>query len=122
MIINVAAGVKHVDEDLLDVGRAFCARESRIARGIMLPAALPFVCAGVRIGLSHALVGIIGAEIIAVITGLGGLVIGYANSFQMAEMIVPILFVMFLAVTITGLMNRAQRYFSRWEPAVDAEE
>jgi ABC-type nitrate/sulfonate/bicarbonate transport system permease component len=115
VILNTAAGVKSVDRDLIEVGRSFCMSERKIAWGIMLPAALPFIFAGIRIGLSHALVGIIGAEIIAVITGLGGLIILYANQFKMPEMIVPILFIMALAVTITSLMNRAQRYFTRWE-------
>lgn len=115
VILNTAAGVKSVDKDLVEVGKSFCMSERKIAWGIMLPAALPFIFAGIRIGLSHALVGIIGAEIIAVVTGLGGLVIKYANQFKMAEMIVPILFIMAIAVSITSAMNRAQRYFTRWE-------
>ena len=115
IIYNTATGVKNVDEELVEVGRSFCATRRKIATSIVLPAALPLIFAGLRIGLSHALVGVIGAEIIVVITGLGGLVIRYADNFQMANMFVPIIFIATLAVLITAGMNRFQTVFRRWE-------
>ena len=115
IIYNTATGVKNVDEELVEVGRSFCATRRKIATSLVLPAALPLIFAGLRIGLSHALVGVIGAEIIVVITGLGGLVIRYADNFQMANMFVPIIFIATLAVLITAGMNRFQTVFRRWE-------
>jgi NitT/TauT family transport system permease protein len=115
IIYNTTVGVKNVDEELVDVGRSFNASRRKIALSIVLPGALPLIFAGLRIGLSNALVGVIGAEIIAVITGLGGLVITFADRFQMANMFVPIIVIMFLAVGINMAMNRAQRLFRRWE-------
>lgn len=115
IIYNTMTGVKNVDPELVDVGRSFAASRSKIAMSIIFPAALPLIFAGLRIGLSGALVGIIGAEIIAVITGLGGLVIEFADRFQMAEMFVPIIFIAGLAVAITAGMNRVQTIFNRWE-------
>ena len=115
IIYNTATGVKNVDEELVEVGRSFCASRRKIATSVVIPGALPLIFAGLRIGLSHALVGVIGAEIIVVITGLGGLVIRYANRFQMANMFVPIIFITLLAVAITAAMNRFQTFFRRWE-------
>lgn len=115
IIYNTMTGVKNVDEDLIDVGRSFAASRRKVAMSIILPGALPLVFAGLRIGLSGALVGIIGAEIIAVITGLGGLVIRFADRFQMADMFVPIIFIAGLAVMVTAGMGRIQRIFNRWE-------
>lgn len=115
IIYNTMTGVKNVDQELIDVGLSFSASRRKIAASIIFPAALPLIFAGLRIGLSGALVGIIGAEIIAVITGLGGLVIEYADRFQMAEMFVPIIFIAGLAVAITAGMNRVQAIFNQWE-------
>lgn len=115
IIYNTMTGVKNVDPELIDVGRSFAASRSKIASSIIFPGALPLVFAGLRIGLSGALVGIIGAEIIAVITGLGGLVIEFADRFRMADMFVPIIFIAGLAVAITAGMNRIQAVFNRWE-------
>jgi ABC-type nitrate/sulfonate/bicarbonate transport system permease component len=119
IIYNTSTGVKNVDPDLIEVAKTFCAGERKIATSVILPAAFPLIFAGLRIGLSHALVGIIGAEIIAVITGLGGLVIVYADRFQMANMFVPIIVIMMLAVTITAGMNRIQKRVSRWQIQID---
>lgn len=115
IIYNTMTGVKNVDPELVEVGLSFVASRRKIAFSIILPAALPLIFAGLRIGLSGALVGIIGAEIIAVITGLGGLVIRFADRFQMANMFVPIIFIAGLAVLLTAGMNRVQTVFNRWE-------
>ncbi|REK10654.1 MAG: ABC transporter permease subunit, partial [Actinobacteria bacterium] len=115
IIYNTMTGVKNVDPELIDVGRSFAASRRKVASSIIFPGALPLIFAGLRIGLSGALVGIIGAEIIAVITGLGGLVIEFADRFQMAEMFVPIIFIAALAVAITAGMNRIQNIFNQWE-------
>ncbi|MDH3463565.1 MAG: ABC transporter permease subunit, partial [Acidimicrobiia bacterium] len=115
IIYNTSTGVKNVDPDLIEVGLSFNASQRKIASSIIFPGALPLIFAGLRIGLSGALVGIIGAEIIAVITGLGGLVIEYADRFQMANMFVPIIFIAGIAVLITAGMNRVQTIFNRWE-------
>ena len=116
IIYNTATGVKNVDEELVEVGRSFCATRRKIASSIV-PARRS--AAGLRRAPHRTVpwrwVGVIGAEIIVVITGLGGLVIRYADNFQMANMFVPIIFIATLAVLITAGMNRFQTVFRRWE-------
>jgi ABC-type nitrate/sulfonate/bicarbonate transport system permease component len=119
VIINTASGVKNVDQELVDVGRSFAANERQIMRTVVLPASVPFIFAGIRVAMSQALVGIIGAELLAVITGLGGLVIRYANTFQTARMYVPILAIIVIALILTETMRRLHRRFSRWESTVE---
>lgn len=115
VIINTAAGVKNVDEELVDTAKAYCANERQIMRTVVLPGSVPFIFAGLRVALSQGLVGVIGAEYLAVITGLGGLVITSANAFQTARMFVPIVVIVVIALALTETMRRLQRRFSRWE-------
>lgn len=115
IIISTAAGVKSVDQELLDVGRAFCANERQLTRTIILPAALPFIFAGIRLAMSQAIVGVIGAEFLVVITGLGGMILTYANSFQTANMFVPIIAIVAISIVMTSLLGGAQHRINRWQ-------
>lgn len=71
-LLNSAAGVAAIDRNLLETARAFCTPRRRIFRHILLPAAAPYVVAGVRLGLGMALKGMIIAEM-WVTFGTGGL-------------------------------------------------
>ena len=55
IILNTAAGVRNVDESLIEVGRSFQASESQMFREIILPGSLPFIAAGIRIGFDAPL-------------------------------------------------------------------
>jgi ABC-type nitrate/sulfonate/bicarbonate transport system permease component len=121
IIVNTMAGVKQVDGELIDVARVNCASERQIMRSVILPAALPFVFAGIQVALAQALVGVIVAEMTAVVTGLGGLIIHYAQFFQTAKLFVPILAVMALSIVLTALLRMLQRRIAPWA-TVDLRE
>jgi NitT/TauT family transport system permease protein len=114
VIINTVAGVKNVDRELIDVGRVACASERQMVATIVLPAALPFIFAGIRVAMSQALVGVIVAEMTAIITGLGGMIIRFANFFQTANLFVPILAIMAVSVGLTTLLKWLERRLMPW--------
>ena len=122
VIINTMAGVKNVDRELLDVGRVACASERQMVATIVLPAALPFVFAGIRVALSQALVGVIVAEMTAIITGLGGMIIRFANFFQTANLFVPILAIMAVSVGLTAFLKWLERRLMPWDQRHTEEE
>lgn len=122
VIINTMAGVKNVDHELLDVGTAACASERQMVTTIVLPASLPFIFAGIRVALSQALVGVIVAEMTAIITGLGGMIIRFANFSQTANLFVPILAIMVVSVGLTSLLQWLERRLMPWDRRHVAEE
>ena len=115
IIINTMQGVKEVDPELIDVGRVNCASERQIFRTIIIPASLPYIFTGLQVGLGQALIGVIVAEMTAIITGLGGLVLRYANFFETAKMFVPILYIATFSVLLTTLMRYLRKRFAPWE-------
>jgi NitT/TauT family transport system permease protein len=114
LMINTIAGVKHVDKELIDGGRSFCASELQIMRTIILPATLPFIFAGIRIGFSAAWVGCIVAEMTAIITGVGGLLLESASRFRTADVFVAIFGIMIVAVTIQWFTSRLEGWLTPW--------
>ena len=117
LIINTIAGVKHVDAELIDGGRAFTANEWQIMRTIVIPASLPFIFAGLRIGFSAAWVGCIVAEMTALITGVGGLLLEASARFRTAEVFVAIFGIMAVAVTIQFFTARLEYWLTPWSRA-----
>lgn len=115
MIINTLAGVRNVDPELIDTGRSFTATERQLVRTIILPAALPYMFAGLRIAFASAWVGVIVAEMTASLSGVGGLILIFAHRFQTANMFVPIVFIMIVGVSIQGVFNVAQRRMTVWQ-------
>ena len=119
MIINTIAGVKHVDPELIDGGRSFNASEAQIIRTIIFPGSLPFVFAGLRIAFSSAWVGVIVAEMTALLAGIGGMIAKAADRFRTAEVFVPILFIMAVGVSVQWFTSWLQRRMTPWEEPVE---
>jgi ABC-type nitrate/sulfonate/bicarbonate transport system permease component len=71
MVINTETGVAQVDRRLVETARSFTASEAQILTMIVLPAALPFILAGMRLAVGRALVMVVVAEIYASNRGLG---------------------------------------------------
>ncbi|HTM76482.1 MAG TPA: ABC transporter permease [Devosia sp.] len=114
VLINTASGVKNVSPHLIDVGVAFAANERKIFLKIILPAALPFMMTGIRLGVGRAIIGMVVAEFFTAINGLGALIIKYGNQFETAAMFVPILCLMLMGVVYTWIAMRFERWVSPW--------
>jgi ABC-type nitrate/sulfonate/bicarbonate transport system permease component len=115
VLINTAAGVRNVPRPLLDVGFAFDATERQLFTKFILPASLPYMMTGLRLGVGRAIIGMVVAEFFTAITGLGALIVKYGNQYDTASMFVPILTLMLLGVTLTALMRRIEASIAPWK-------
>lgn len=115
VIINTLAGVKEVDEDLVDVARSNCATERQLMWTVILPGTLPYIFSGVQVALGLALVGVVVAEMTAAVTGVGGLIVTYANFFRTADLFVPIVSLMAVSVALNRLMHRLEGVLMPWQ-------
>jgi len=118
ILINTAAGVRNVPQPLLDVGFAFDATERQLFTKFILPASLPYMMTGLRLGVGRAIIGMVVAEFFTAITGLGALNVKYGNQYDTAAMFVPILTLMLLGVTLTALMRRIESWIAPWKDAI----
>ncbi len=114
VIVNTYAGIKDVRGSLIEIGRAYGATELQIFLKIILPAAVPYIMAGVRLCVGLAIIGIIVAEFFTAITGLGGIIVLYANNFATAKLFVPIIVTGMLGISLSELVAFVERRLSRW--------
>jgi ABC-type nitrate/sulfonate/bicarbonate transport system permease component len=114
VLINTMRGVKEVDRGLVEVAQSFCSGESRMWIDLILPSALPYVVTGLRLAIGRALIGVIVAEFFTAFAGLGNLIVTNANSFRTDRTFVPILLIALLGITLTALLEWAERKVVRW--------
>ena len=114
MVINTYQGVKNVVAHLLEVGRAFRCSERQLWGNIILPAALPFIVAGLRLSIGRGLIGMVLADLYTAITGIGYLISRYASIYRTDAMFVPIVTLGVLGITLTGLLRVIERRVTPW--------
>lgn len=114
LLLNTYQGAVSVDPAFRDVARAFHASEGQTWRHVVLPSCVPFIAAGINISLGHALTGLIIAEFYTNAAGLGGIVLKASNTFQTAQMFVPIIVIMGLGVTLMASTRWLKRALAPW--------
>lgn len=88
---TVVSGIKNVDRQLVEVGRAYGLKRWAIIKGIYLPAAAPQIFSGLRLGLAQSWLFLVAAELIASAKGLGFLLIDSQSSARTDIVIFSIL-------------------------------
>jgi NitT/TauT family transport system permease protein len=117
ILINTYQGVRECDKNMLEVARSFRATEWQMWRDVLLPFAVPYIAAGVRLAIGRGLVGMVIAEFYTTITGLGFMITRYANIFEMDKTFVPVIMLMVLGVTLTAGLKRLERRIAPWSRA-----
>jgi len=74
VIINTEAGVAHIDPRLVETARAFTASNRQVLIKVVIPAAIPFILAGLRQAVGRVLIMVVVAELYAATAGLGYLI------------------------------------------------
>jgi NitT/TauT family transport system permease protein len=115
VLMNTFSGVRTVSASLVEVGRAYGAAESQLFSKIILPAALPFIMAGIRLAIGRALIGIITAEMFTAVTGLGALLIRYSSALATDKFFVPVIFLALLGVILSNTVERLQKRLAPWK-------
>jgi ABC-type nitrate/sulfonate/bicarbonate transport system permease component len=117
MAINTYQGVKTVDPNLIEVGRAFRCSERQLWVNIILPGALPFIITGLRLAVGRGLIGMVLADLYTAISGIGYLIVRTANTYQVDRMLVPIVTLGLLGVTLTALLRVIELRLAPWTAA-----
>jgi ABC-type nitrate/sulfonate/bicarbonate transport system permease component len=105
IVINTIAGFGHVDRLLVTAARSMGASDYHLFRYVLLPAALPVILTGLRMGFTTALLSIIGSETLASLAGLGHRIVHLAEAMEMARMFAYIVFVIAIAVTLNAIVS-----------------
>jgi ABC-type nitrate/sulfonate/bicarbonate transport system permease component len=115
IVISTLAGVQTMDPRLLEVGRNYGAHGARLFRKVILPAALPAIFTGLRLGLGLALVALVAVEFIAAKSGLGHLVYRHWQMLSTPEMYAAFALVGALGLVLTRGLRALQARLLVWQ-------
>ena len=105
IVLNTLAGFGNVERALILAARSMGASDYHLFRHVLLPAALPVMLTGLRMGFTVALLSIIGSETIASLAGLGHRIVNLAENMEMPRMFAYIAFVVVIAVFLNTVVS-----------------
>jgi ABC-type nitrate/sulfonate/bicarbonate transport system permease component len=114
ILINTDTGIRNVDPHVLETAKAFSATRLQIFGKIMLPAALPLILTGIRLGVGRGLIGVVAGELFASQAGLGYLVLSSSQVFNPAGVFVGITALAFAGIVSMILLRRLERKLAPW--------
>ena len=103
--LSTIAGFGYVDRVFVVAARSMGASDYQLFRYVLMPAALPIILSGMRMGFTIALLSIIGSETIASLAGLGHRIVHLAEGMEIARMFAYIVFVVLIALILNTLVS-----------------
>jgi NitT/TauT family transport system permease protein len=119
VFMNTFAGARDVNRDLIDVIRVMGATRLDSVRKVLVPSALVWVFAGLRMSVPFALIGAVIAEMFTADDGLGYLISVSANQYDTASSFAAIFLTTILGLVLTYLVSLLESRMMRWRSSDD---
>jgi NitT/TauT family transport system permease protein len=119
VLINTIAGVRHVDGIYLRAARNLGANQRTLFLRVILPASVPYILSGVRIGIGTAFIVVIVSEMIAVNNGLGFRILEAREYFWSDKIIAGMISIGMLGLAIDIGVNKLNNYLLRWHRGLE---
>ncbi len=119
VLMNTIAGVRHVDGIYLRAARNLGAGQGTLFLRVILPAAVPYILSGVRIGIGTAFIVVIVSEMIAVNNGLGFRILEAREYFWSDKIMAGMITIGMLGLAIDVGMNRLNNHLLRWHRGLE---
>jgi NitT/TauT family transport system permease protein len=116
VLINTQAGIRNLDAGWVKAAHSFGASDLQLFRTVALPGAIPFILTGMRIGVGHALIGVVVGELVAARAGIGLMMATAGTSFQTAKVFAGLVIVSTAGVILVYLISLLERRFQAWRP------
>jgi len=114
VIINTDAGVRNADRQLIEAVRSFGASKLQLFTKVSLPAALPFILAGLRLGVGRGLIGVVVGELFGARAGLGFMITQAAEVFNMPQLFAGVVVLAAAGIVLTAAFQALERRLVPW--------
>src|SRR5215470_15226898 len=114
VIVTVVAGVQNLKPILLTSARSMGASRCQIFRHVIFPHMVPSFFAGMRLGMSGVLLGVLLAELYVSIAGIGYFTTLFTQNFDPTKLLGLIGVLAAMAIVLNAAVRRAEAHFARW--------
>ena len=112
--INTEAGLRTTSERLIEMLRSFGASPRQIFFKVSLPSAMPFILAGLKLGIGRGLIGVVVAELFGSRAGLGRLISQSADAFNMPELFAGVVVLAIAGIALTAGFGWLEKLIVPW--------
>ena len=112
--VNTATGIRNLSPTLLLAARSFGARPHDVLWNVALPASVPMMVAGLRLGVGRALTGVVIAELFVPSGGLGSSIAYNAGLLRTTDMLASLMVIVVLGVICTQGLSAIEARFDSW--------
>ena len=115
VLVNTVVGVRAVPKSLHDLMHSLRARHGQILTLLEIPAALPILLGGLRIGATLSVIGGVVGELVGADKGLGFLVNSARGQYDTAMVFVAVLTLILLALALYGVVASLEKKLLTWQ-------
>ncbi len=119
LLINTITGVKNIDPIYIKAAKSMGVSDIELFRKVILPASIPSIVAGARLGAKTALLLVIAAEMIGAKSGLGFFIQNAQYNFRIPEMYASILTLVILGLLVNYLLVWFEKKATSWKGDLD---
>lgn len=121
ILLNTIAGVRNVEKKLIEVAYTFGASEPEILAKVVIPASLPTIFTGMRVGMGIGWMCVVAAEMVAVKYGLGNRIIEASNILRTDVVLVDMITIGLMGLAINYIFQIVGDRVFRWQQGVGKE-
>ena len=118
IVLNTIAGVRNVDKKLIEVAYTFGARDAEVLWKVVIPAALPVIYTGLRVGIGIGWMCVVAAEMLNPQHGLGDLIWSASSFAQTDEVFVGMISIGILGLIINVIFQLAGDRLFAWQKGI----
>jgi NitT/TauT family transport system permease protein len=122
IIVNTATAIRSVHPSLIEMGRSFGANDRKMFFRIILPAALPLMFAGLRLGSGRAVKGMINGEMFIAVVGLGAVVMNQGKRFDAAGVLAVLLVIVMVSLVAVKIVQIIDKRMTSWVPSTSRQQ
>jgi ABC-type nitrate/sulfonate/bicarbonate transport system permease component len=119
LIVNTETGVSTVDGRLVEMARSFTAGERQVLTKVILPAAAPFILAGVRLAVGRVLIMVVVAELYAATAGVGYLIFQGAAMYDATLVFAGVTIIATVGIIVSQALRALEGRLAPWRTAAD---
>jgi NitT/TauT family transport system permease protein len=114
IIVTVVAGVQNIKPILLTSARSMGASRWQVLRHIVFPHMIPSFFAGMRLGMTGVLLGVLLAELYVSTAGIGYFTTLFTQNFDPTRLLGLVSVLAAMAIVLNEVVRRAEVHFGRW--------
>jgi ABC-type nitrate/sulfonate/bicarbonate transport system permease component len=114
IVVSTEAGVSNIDRRLIETARSFTATEWAILWKIVMPAAIPYIIAGMRLAIARVLIMVVVAELYASTAGIGYLIFQAGASYDTSMIFVGVVILAAAGVGLNAILRAIERRIAPW--------